>query len=150
MATSNSPINNITIHCSASAPSTFVDVKVIDRWHRLRGFAMVGYHYVILRNGDVQVGRTEDQIGAHVEGHNKGNLGVCLVGGVNDQGKSEDNFTDEQYHALALLLQDLLKKYPKAEIKGHRDWAGVKKDCPCFDVRKWWHDTMIDPLGESK
>jgi len=28
--------------------------------------------------------------------------------------------------------------YPKAKILGHRDLPGVRKACPCFDVRKWW------------
>ena len=150
MAISNRPITAITVHCSASSPKVNADAKMIDRWHRTRGFAKIGYHYVIKRDGTVETGRTEDEVGAHVEGKNTGNLGVCLSGGVNADGKSEDNFTDEQYHSLAVLLQELLKKYPKAEIKGHRDWPKVKKDCPCFDVRKWWKDTMIDPLGETK
>lgn len=146
----NTPVTALTVHCSASKPSQKVDAKVIDRWHRLRGFAKIGYHYVILRDGNVETGRTLDEVGAHVEGKNTGNLGICLVGGVNEEGKSEANFTDDQYHSLAVLLEQLLKQFPKAEIKGHRDWPGVRKDCPCFNVKDWWHKTMVDPLGEHK
>ena len=148
----NETITAITVHCSASPPKVYVDAKVIDRWHRSRGFAKVGYHYIIKRDGTIEKGRDETEVGAHVEGKNTGNLGVCLAGGVNAEGKAENNFTDDQFHALALLLQDLLKKYPKAEIKGHRDWPGVRKDCPCFDVKKWWFETMVEPFttGENK
>jgi N-acetylmuramoyl-L-alanine amidase len=135
----NTPIKAITIHCSASKPSMKVNAKVIERWHRERGFFKIGYHYVILRDGVVELGRTLDEVGAHVKDYNKGNIGICLVGGLNqDTGKPEDNFTPIQYKELKHLLDYLLQRFPRAEIKGHRDWPGVKKDCPCFDVKKWW------------
>jgi hypothetical protein len=28
--------------------------------------------------------------------------------------------------------------YPQAEVLGHRDIPGVKKDCPSFNVKEWW------------
>lgn len=138
-----SSINYITVHCSASAPDVYVDAKVIDRWHRARGFLKVGYHFVIKRDGKVETGRSLNEVGAHVEGHNKGNIGICLAGGVDKSGKPEDNFTDDQRHALALLIMDLKKKFPEAQVLGHRDWPGVKKACPSFDVRKWMKETGV-------
>ncbi len=135
---SNTPITKLAVHCSASPPNVYVDAAVIDRWHRQKGWFKIGYHYVIKRDGTVETGRKEEEIGAHVEGHNTGSLGICVVGGVNAKGKAEANFTPEQYASLERLLKDLLKKYPKAEILGHRDFPGVKKDCPSFDVKAWW------------
>jgi N-acetylmuramoyl-L-alanine amidase len=67
------------------------------------------------------------------------------VGGLNDEGKAENNFTDDQFASLAELLTKLLVKHPKAEILGHRDLPKVAKDCPCFSVKQWWHDTVVDP-----
>lgn len=142
----NSPIVAVTVHCSASKPDVYVDAKVIDRWHRLRGFAQIGYHYVIKRDGTIELGRPHHVIGAHVEGHNKGNLGICLAGGVDENGRSVANYTPEQYKSLITLLNELLIKYPRAEIKGHRDWAGVRKDCPCFNVKQWWEKHSDDHL----
>jgi N-acetyl-anhydromuramyl-L-alanine amidase AmpD len=136
-------ITHITVHCSASPPTTHVDAKVIDRWHRARGFLKIGYHFVIRRDGVVEKGRDIKEVGAHVANHNTGNLGICLAGGVNKEGKAEDNFTTDQLHSLALLLQDLKKQFPKATILGHRDWPGVKKDCPSFDVRSWLKETGV-------
>lgn len=141
----NSPINFLVVHCSASKPSQKVDVQVIERWHRKRGFLKIGYHYVIYRDGSVHKGREESEVGAHVQNHNKGSIGICLVGGIAEDGKSEANFTLDQYASLADLLGELLKRYPKAEIRGHRDFPGVAKDCPCFDVKQWWHDTVVEP-----
>lgn len=138
----SSNVKFLVVHCSASKPSMKVDAKVIDRWHRQRGFLGLGYHFVINRNGLVEKGRPITQPGAHAKGFNEKSIGVCLVGGLDEEGKSEDNFTDDQHAALAELLGELLIQFPKAQILGHRDLPGVKKDCPCFDVRKWWHDTV--------
>jgi N-acetylmuramoyl-L-alanine amidase len=135
----NSPIHNLVVHCSASKPKLFVDASVIDRWHRERGFLKIGYHYVILRDGTVQKGRKDSEVGAHVEGYNTGSLGICLVGGLNDStGKSENNFTKEQFASLSALLFKLSLEHPGATVLGHRDFPNVHKDCPCFDTKEWW------------
>jgi N-acetyl-anhydromuramyl-L-alanine amidase AmpD len=98
---------------------------------------MIGYHYVIKTDGTVEPGRHPDSIGAHVEGHNAKSIGICLVGGVDAAGKSVNNFTPVQFQALTKLIAALQAKYPGVEIRGHRDFRGVKKDCPCYDVRAW-------------
>lgn len=135
----NSPVKYLVVHSSASKPKNFVDASTIDRWHRDRGFLKIGYHYVILRDGTVQKGRPDSEVGAHVEGHNTGSLGICMVGGINDTtGKSENNYTDKQFASLSSLLFKLTISHPGAEILGHRDFPNVKKDCPCFDVKSWW------------
>ncbi|MCQ1855985.1 N-acetylmuramoyl-L-alanine amidase [Neorhizobium galegae] len=115
----------------------------VDRWHRANGWLMFRYHYVIRRDGRVEIGRPVDAIGAHVEGYNSISVGICLVGGVDAKGHSEDNFTSAQYAALAELLIQLKAKYPKATIQGHRDFPKVAKDCPCFDVRNWINQTGV-------
>lgn len=145
-------INRVVVHCSATKPSVFVDASVIDRWHRAKGWLKIGYHYVILRNGKLEKGRQDDEVGAHVAGFNKDSLGVCMVGGLSEStGKPEDNFTDAQYETLRGLLLKLTEIHPDIEdICGHRDLSpdlnkdGViqktewLKSCPCFDVRSWW------------
>ncbi len=141
----NSPITKLVVHCSASKVNQKVDLAEITRWHITRGFLKIGYHYVIYRDGSVHKGREDTEVGAHASGYNKGSLGICLVGGLNDEGKAENNFTDDQFVSLAELLTKLLVKHPKAEILGHRDLPKVAKDCPCFSVKQWWHDTVVDP-----
>ena len=54
----------IIIHCAATKPSMNVDAKVIDRWHREKGWLKIGYHYVICRDGTIEIGREEDAVGA--------------------------------------------------------------------------------------
>ena len=129
----------IVVHCSATtAKMSKVDAAEIDRWHRAKGWQCIGYHFVIKRDGTVEEGREQDKIGAHVEGYNSNSVGICLVGGLADDGKTaENNFTPEQLASLKKLLKAAKVKHPKAVIQGHRDFPGVKKDCPSFDVKTW-------------
>jgi N-acetyl-anhydromuramyl-L-alanine amidase AmpD len=64
-------------------------------------------------------------------------VGICLVGGVSEQGEPEANYTDAQWVALRELLTELMKQYPTAHVCGHNSFPGVTKACPCFDVRAW-------------
>ena len=86
--------------------------------------------------------------GAHVRGHNDYTIGVCLMGGMGLDGTPENNYTQEQMASLFRLCKFLLGEYPMATIQGHREFPGVKKPCPCFDVSQWalfsglikWHE----------
>lgn len=143
--------NYIVVHCSATQNKPEIDWKTIDRMHRENGWLMCGYHYVIKTDGTIQNGRDRDAIGAHVSGHNDDSIGICLVGGVDSNNNSVDNFTDEQKESLAQLLLELKNEYPDAVIQGHRDFKGVAKDCPCFDVKKWMEKhCKIVPYSEGQ
>ena len=103
-------INEIIVHCSATREGRDYTVGDITSWHRQRGFNTIGYHYVIYRNGEIHAGRNEDVIGAHCVGHNRNSIGVCYVGGIDENGrKAKDTRTDAQKKSLLQLLK-LLKK----------------------------------------
>lgn len=129
----------IVIHCSATSEKQNFGAADIDKWHRSKGWACIGYHYVIKRDGTLEVGRKESQVGAHVADWNSVSLGICLIGGIDadDPTKAEDNYTDAQWVTLKKLLKELKVRYPKAKIQGHRDFPKVAKACPCFDVATW-------------
>lgn len=129
----------IAIHCSATSEKSDIGAEDIDRWHRKQGWACIGYHYVIRRNGTLEVGREEKKIGSHVQGFNSNSIGICMVGGVDadDISKAENNFTPAQFATLKKLLVDLKARYPKAKIQGHRDFPKVRKACPSFSVADW-------------
>lgn len=129
----------IAIHCSATTEKQDIGAADIDKWHRKQGWACIGYHYVIRRNGTVEEGREESVVGAHVQGFNHNSIGICMAGGVdaNDVNKAKNNFTEAQFKSLKQLLVDLKTRYPKAKIQGHRDFPDVKKACPSFEVKDW-------------
>jgi N-acetylmuramoyl-L-alanine amidase len=132
-------IDFLVVHCAATKPKMDIGAAEIRKWHRDRGWNDIGYHYIIRRNGWIEKGRDDAISGAHVAGHNSHTLGICLVGGIDDDGHPEPNFTEEQFKSLNDLLNELLIKYDLMEdsILGHRDFPGVGKACPSFDVRKW-------------
>lgn len=139
----------LVVHCSATRPTQDIGVRDITQWHIQRGFDTVGYHYVIRRNGEVERGRPENAVGAHVRGHNVNSIGICLAGGVDNAGKPANNFTAAQFVALHQLLDELRKRYPEARVLGHRDLSPDRngdgvispnefiKACPSFDVATW-------------
>lgn len=129
----------IVVHCSATKPSMDVGAAEIRRWHRERGWLDIGYHFVIKRDGSIEEGRKLDVAGAHARNWNHCSLGICLVGGLSEAtGKPMDNFTDAQMNTLQLLVRGLKNDMPRADVIGHRDLPGVKKACPCFDVKTWY------------
>lgn len=126
-------IDYLVIHCADTYAHMDIGRTEIDKWHKARGWNGIGYHYVVRRDGTIEPGREEDQMGAHVAGHNGYSIGICYAGGKGANGQPEDNRTYEQRNALRLLVNELRKKYPSARVVGHRDLAPGKA-CPCFDV----------------
>lgn len=141
-------ITHIVIHCTATVEKKPFTAKDIDAWHREKGWKGIGYHYVVGINGEIEEGRPEYKIGAHVKGHNRTTLGVAYVGGLNKRFAPKDTRTRKQKRALKALLTELKEKYPEAKIVGHRDFSedinknGIIepfefiKACPCFDAQK--------------
>lgn len=125
----------LVVHCTATRPSQHVTVKDIDRWHRTRGWAQIGYHWYIDRDGNIHEGRDEKYAGAHVRHYNDHAIGICYEGGLDEKGCPCDTRTPAQKAALHFLLKDLKSSYPQAKIVGHRDFPNIAKQCPCFDVQ---------------
>ena len=132
-------ITLIVIHCSAVKPDQMSSAAQIDTWHRQQGWKLgIGYHYVVRRNGVIEMGRPEYMVGAHCQGHNSHSIGVCYEGGLDIRGKPADTRTPEQKAAMRALLEELRQRYPRAMIVGHHTLNPLK-DCPCFDaVREYW------------
>ena len=128
-------IDLIVIHCSATRCDRPFPLEAVIACHRARGFATVGYHYYVTRDGTVHAGRPLYQEGAHATGYNRRSIGVCYEGGLDPRGQPADTRTDAQKVTLLKLMQRLKKDYPHTRIVGHRDIPFVAKECPCFDAR---------------
>lgn len=127
----------IIVHCSATKRGQDIGVKEIRKLHvKMNGWSDIGYHFVIRRNGQIEKGRPVEIIGAHCKGHNANSIGICLVGGIDNSGKPENNFTDAQFLSLRSLALKLKSEFPILYIYGHNEFAN--KACPCFDVKKFF------------
>ena len=127
-------INKIIIHCSATPEGIDISAATIDKWHRDRGWSGIGYHYVVSLNGNIEYGRPIDKQGAHVKNHNKGSIGICYIGGLDEHLDPKDTRTIEQKESLLDLIKTLKRLNPEATVHGHNEFAA--KACPCLDVEE--------------
>ena len=137
-------INQIVIHCS---DSEFGGWKLIDDWHKQRGWSGIGYHYVICntyptsksnaqpnRDGRIEYGRDMNVVGGHVRGFNAHSLGICVI--------FKERFTGEQFNTLVDLVTDVQISFPdiKDNIVGHYE-LDDKKTCPNFNM-DWFRNQL--------
>ena len=133
-------ITLIIVHCSAVRPDQTSSAEQIGNWHKKDNhWKAIGYHYVIRRDGEIEEGRPEEQIGAHCLHHNAHSIGVCYEGGYDARGQPADTRTEAQKAAMRTLLEQLHERYPRALIVGHRD-LDPTRDCPCFDAAHEYAD----------
>ena len=134
------PVKYLTIHCAATPEGRAVSAVQITAWDKAK-FGQTSYHWVVELDG-LQV-RTlrDDQKGAHVGKANTGNIGICYIGGTDKHMNPKDTRTDAQKKSLLTLIRTYKERYPGIIIRGHRDWPGVAKACPSFDVVGWLKET---------
>ena len=142
-------IDSIIVHCSATKAGQDFTAADIDCWHRERGFNGIGYHYVIRLDGKLEKGRDVALAGAHCKGWNERSVGICYIGGLDENGRPADTRTNAQKRVLYQIIIDLQREYNILQVLGHRDTSpdlngdGViepyeyVKACPCFDVKEF-------------
>ena len=131
-------IREIIVHCSATKAGQDFRAADIDRWHRDRGWKGIGYHYVVDIYGTIETGRALIEQGAHCTGHNRHSLGICYIGGLDEDGQPCDTRTAAQKASLLHLIRALKTQFPQAKVYGHRDFAN--KACPCFNAKKEYEE----------
>jgi N-acetylmuramoyl-L-alanine amidase len=125
-------IKYIVLHCTATPVETKVS-SILRYWKEILGWRNPGYHFIIEANGVVTELQPVAKASNGVKGYNKNAIHVAYIGGKN----GEDTRTIAQITAMEALVRELHCNHPDAEIKGHRDFPGVTKECPSFDVATW-------------
>ena len=124
-------------------------VKGLLQEFKLKGWQHPGYHYVIAPDGTVTQLLSEEYVSNGVQGYNSTSINVAYVGGIERPNKRAipvDNRTPAQKATLRKLLGILKRKYPDAEIMGHRSIWGEdnpknwQKSCPCFNAVEEYSD----------
>ena len=141
MPTSSYTLNprktGIVLHQS-DGPVTW-GVKAIQKDHiEHRKFIDIGYHFIIGANGDIYEGRPLNVLGAHVFGHNTGNIGICFLGKFSNNPNDKRCLTSEQIASGHKLMDCLMKMYkiPKQNVYGHFQLQKDKPLCPGYSIRK--------------
>lgn len=143
-------IARIVVHCTATA-QTVTTAQLLDGFRR-RGWTAPGYHLLVFPAGSLRCIWPLDRVANGARGYNATSVHVAWVGGVDASGRPTDNRTPAQRAALRELVRRLARRFPGAEIVGHRDLSpdlngnGIVdacervKECPCFDVRSEYAD----------
>ena len=130
-------IKRIILHCSDSPDENDkVDAKMIKTWHKERGWKDIGYHFVITRDGSIQIGRPIHIPGAHVKGHNDDSIGICWVG--------RNLMTDYQVAGIRQCISGIFGLHEGlgiASIFGHNDF-NPNKTCPNLNIH-WVRAMML-------
>lgn len=106
-----------------NADATGCTVQDIHQWHLNNGWAGIGYHYYVRKDGSIYKGRPDNVIGSHCKGYNIDSLGICFEGRY-----MEEVMPQEQYNAGIELIKYLYNRYGKLPIFGHKDFNNT--DCP--------------------
>jgi N-acetylmuramoyl-L-alanine amidase len=151
-------IDSIVVHCSATRPEWMASeginaqLKEIDVWHRDRGFDMIGYSYLVSRNGEVVQGRPLEKTPAAQKGHNTGSIAICLIGGF---GSDADDLATEHYTPVQLaraysLIRELQEQFnvKNDNVIGHNRLS--TKACPGFRVQKWLAGMSLSEATQKK
>jgi N-acetyl-anhydromuramyl-L-alanine amidase AmpD len=105
----------IVVHHTASTAKE--TVEQIHNFHiNNNGWAGIGYHFYIRKDGIIYRGRPEKYVGAHCENYNSVSIGICLEGNF-----EIEQPTNEQLQSLSELIHNLKQKYGNVQVVGHRD-----------------------------
>ena len=128
------PVTHVTVHHSAMPtiatwPSAVAsEIRDIQSSHQEKGWADIGYHFIIDAGGGIWEGRPLRWQGAHEgAGLNRGAVGVCLMGNFD-----EGPVPAAQRDALTRLLDVLCRQFTLtgADIRTHREVRLDPTDCP--------------------
>lgn len=89
------------------------------------GWAGIGYHFYIRKDGAVYRGRPESTQGAHVAEFNHNSLGVAFEG---DYHNVDKEIPQAQFNAWVELKDYLFNKYGEMNIYGHKEVSS--SNCP--------------------
>lgn len=119
-------ISRITVHhdgmtafTSTSQSAAAQRLEAIRRSHvDSRGWADIGYHYIVDPAGRVWEGRPIDRQGAHVADNNEHNLGVMMLGNYDEQAP-----TNAASKALDDFVAAMMRKYrvPVNRVYTHQE-----------------------------
>lgn len=125
--------NRIVIHHTGNPYDDDLSAEQIHASHQAQGWSGIGYHFVIRKDGSIELGRPDWSIGAHAYGFNSDSIGIHVCGNF-DQAEP----TKAQLDALPQLIADICDAYgliaADTIVVGHRDLMATA--CPGNNLYK--------------
>lgn len=135
---SRSSTDQIVIHHTGNPKDDDCSAWELNESHKAQGWACIGYHYVIRKDGTIEEGRPHWTVGAHAYGENSHTIGIHVCGNFENA-----ELTAPQIEALSMLVGKLCEDYglPVTDkyVVGHCDLMATA--CP---GRNLYH--MLDTI----
>lgn len=112
--------NRIILHHAESKSCTADD---IHSWHLANGWAGIGYHFFVRKDGSIYRGRSENVVGSHAKGSNSDSIGICFEGSY-----MTETMSQAQINAGRELVTYLKNKYGISKVQKHKDVYST--NCP--------------------
>ncbi len=140
-------------HTTDPALSNFDTARNLQVKHQNeRGYADIGYHFIIDANGSIYEGRPLGIKGSHTESFNGGNIGIVLAGDF--ESRLANNYTPDipttaALNALDNLVDVLSARFGPKSVWSHRERKLQAKagdtECPGANLIGHVH-TVLRPL----
>lgn len=119
------------------------DVLSIHNAHvKNNGWAGIGYHFYIRKDGSIYRGRPIEKMGAHAENHNSYTIGICFEGNF-----EKETMAKAQIDAGKKLIAHIEECYGKRmKILRHSDVASTAcpgKNFPFDEITKVSEDCLV-------
>lgn len=132
------PVREIILHCAALRTGQFQGFSAlrafseINRWHMQKGWSGIGYHGLVMPDGEWFACRAYSRVGAHCLERNRGSLGFLLIEQKEITGIYNFDwwFTQQQRETLRRVIRSI---HGIERVSGHNDYA--QKLCPGFKVQ---------------
>jgi hypothetical protein len=126
-----SRVTAFVLHHTTGAYRDASTVRAIQRFHMVdRGWADIGYNFLVGPDGTIFEGRGWAVQGAHARGHNAASIGVAYIG----DGRLP--VPDIAKRSILLLAAEADRRFGRLNRVGHRDVGST--ECPGGALYDWW------------
>ena len=125
------------------------DVMSIHNGHiKNNGWAGIGYHFYVRKDGTIYRGRPVDMMGAHAEGHNDHTVGICFEGNF-----ESEKMGKAQKEAGRWLVAHIRECYgKKLDVLRHSDLCATAcpgRNFPFEDIERVSDDEVVCRMFED-
>ena len=106
----------IAVRDTLTKPGLEPTIRELDVLHCKQGRLGVGWHFVVLGTGTIQLGRNIETCGSHTKGQDALSVAIGVVGGLDEEGTRALTRTTEQWKAIDDLVRFLQDRYPAATV----------------------------------
>lgn len=145
-------VTALVVHWSGHYSDAYnIGAAEIDREYTAQGFGEQPYHFVIKKNGDIQIGISIKLQSAHTyERFRPRSVSVCFVAGYNETEPSDgsegkltfNSINRNQIVSFDEILNAWYTTFPGADAFGQNDLDDGESVSPGFDVRDYIFNKM--------